>query len=162
MMIDTFNLQKAIKVATNAHDGQKSRNGADYIAHPLTVMDMMQDDDTKIVAVLHDVVEDTKVGIDELRAMGCPQHILDAVLLVTHEPEYNGTDEEYMVKIQKIADSGNQMAIDVKWGDLTHNSDMSRIPEPTKKDFQRREKYQKSKEILRPLVSEYLTLQTAP
>jgi len=91
-----------------------------------------------------------------LKSLGCPQHIIDAIELVTHSPDYKGGYGEYMEKINKIAHSENQLAIDVKWGDLTHNTDMSRIPNPTEKDYQRQEKYFKSKEILRPFVSDYL------
>jgi (p)ppGpp synthase/HD superfamily hydrolase len=155
-MHEKFYLNLAVEIATQAHEGQADNQGVPYIEHPLAVMNMVHDEDTKIVAILHDVIEDTEIGIDQLRELGCPVHILDAVLLVTHDLNYGGTEEEYMAKIQKIIDSGNQMAIDVKWADLTHNSDLSRTPNPTEKELHRREKYQKSKVLLRPVVSEYL------
>lgn len=155
-MHERFTPQIAEEIARQAHEGQLCIDGSEYILHPITVMNMMEDEDTKMAVVLHDVPEDTEYEIEKLRKLGCPEHVLEAVLLVTHDPDYNNTEEEYIAKIQKIANSGNQLAIDVKWGDLTHNSDMSRIPDPTPYDFQRLEKYKKSKEILQPVVSKYL------
>jgi hypothetical protein len=77
--------------------------------------------------------------------------------LVTHPKNFGKTREEYLRGIQKIADSGNQIAIDVKWADLTHNSDPSRTPDhPQKEDFERLEKYEEAKEILKPFISDYL------
>lgn len=154
--IQNFTLGRAIDIAKKAHIGQVDKAAEPYINHPLAVMEQLEGDEAKTVGVLHDVVEDTDVTFEDLEKMGCPSTIITALRLVTHTKDYKGTEKEYMKKIQKIADSGNQLAIDVKWADLTNNSDISRLPHPKERDFQRLEKYQRSKKILQSFISDYL------
>lgn len=151
-----FTLERAIGIAIEAHNGQFDKAGRSYVEHPLAVMGQVQGEIAQMAAVLHDVVEDTPVTFTDLVAKGCPEDVVAAVRLVTHPEGYSGTEEEYLDWITAIRDSGNQVAIDVKWADLTHNSDMTRINNPTEEDIKRLEKYGKSKEILRPAVSAYL------
>ena len=151
-----FTLKDAIILATKKHEGQFDKGGSPYITHPLSVMDMLVDEPSKMAGVLHDIVEDTPITFAELKALGCPKPVLDAVKLVTHSEDFDGSNEAYMRDIQQIADSGNQIAIDVKWADLTNNQDLSRIPSPTDKDYARLERYKRAKVVLRPLVSQYL------
>ena len=66
-MIYTDKTRLAIKIAFSAHDGQFDRSGIPYILHPLHVAEQMNDEDTTIVALLHDVVEDTSITIEDLR-----------------------------------------------------------------------------------------------
>lgn len=151
-----FTLNDAIRLAEEKHKGQVDKGGGPYISHPLSVMGMLKDEPSKMAGVLHDIVEDTPVTLDDLENLGCPEDVLSAIKLVTHADNFDGSDESYMRDIQKIADSGNQIAIDVKWADLTNNMDLSRIPSPTAKDHARLKRYTKAKSILRPVVSTYL------
>lgn len=151
-----FDITKATEIARTAHEGQVDKAGVDYILHPLSVMEMVEGEETKMVAVLHDVVEDSDMTLERLIQMGCPVHIANSVGLVTHSPDYDDTHEGYFRDIRKIASSGDQNAIDVKYADLTHNSDRRRIDQPVERDFKRWDKYAQAKDILRPLVSGYL------
>ena len=154
--VSAFTLNDAIKLAEEKHKGQLDKGGNPYISHPLAVMGTLKDDPSRMAAVLHDIVEDTPVTFGDLQRLGCPSEVLNAVRLVTHADDFDGSDESYMRDIQTIAESGNQIAIDVKWADLTNNQDLSRIPNPTPKDLARLERYSKAKTILKPLVSGYL------
>lgn len=107
-----------------------------------------------MAGVLHDIIEDTQMTTAELTKMGCPESVIDALKLVTHPLFFN--DDQYLEMIKEISDSKNQIAIDVKWADLTHNSDLSRTKNPNENDLKRQAKYLKAKEILKPFVSEYL------
>ena len=151
-----ISLDEAIEVATLAHSGQVDKAGNPFISHPLTVMDQLRGEETRIAAVLHDVVENTSITFKKLEEAGCSSAVISALKLVTHPKNYGGTKEEYLDGIQAIADSGNKIAIDVKWDDLNHNSDPSRTPNPQKEDFERLKKYEEAKEILKPFISDYL------
>ncbi len=153
-----FTLKKAIEIAKNAHKGQVDKAGKSYIEHSLYVMDQLRGREAKMTGILHDIVEDSNMTFEDLKKAGCPSKVITALKLVTHSKDYKGTEEEYIKFIQIIADLGNQLAIDVKFVDLTHNSDLSRLTKPTEKDLARVEKYRKSMEILKPLVSSYLKI----
>jgi DNA-binding transcriptional MerR regulator len=84
-------LQRAIEIATLAHQGQVDKSGNDYIGHPLRVMEMGKTEDERIVGVLHDVVEDTEWTFEALQAEGFSQEIIDA-LMENLDPE---TAEEF-------------------------------------------------------------------
>lgn len=152
----TFTLEQAITLATKAHLGQIDKVGNPYIQHPMHVMETLQGVEAKMVGVLHDTIEDSETTVDDLRKAGCPESVIKALELVTHDPDYQGTEEEYENKIKTIAQSDNQLAIDAKYADLLHNSDITRIKEPEEKDFRRIEKYQRSMRVLEPVVSDYL------
>jgi len=159
-VLNPFTIYHAVGIATETHKDQRDKAGQPYINHPLAVMRGLQGIEAQMSAILHDVVEDhpDKYRFESLAQMGCPPTVIEALRLVTHPTTYTGTEEEYMTMIQAIAESGNQIAIDVKFKDLTHNSDLSRLPNPTEKDLKRVEKYRKSIELLRPKVSKYLLL----
>lgn len=106
----------ALNIATTAHAGQLDRDGYPVILHPLTVGLMGHTDEEKMAGFLHDVVEDTDVTCDDLLAHGIPTGVVNAVRLLTHE---KGTD--YFDYVQKIIDSGNPIALQVKHNDLQHN-----------------------------------------
>lgn len=151
----TFNLNDAMLLAVEYHRYQKDRVGKPYTEHIFAVTSQVQGEYSKMTGVLHDIVEDTPMTFEKLRSLGCPETVIKAVELLTHknpQPTY----EEYMEDIKKIAESGNQIAIDVKWADLTHNSDLSRLKKITDRDKKRTQKYLGAKEILRPHVSSYL------
>ncbi|MDE6206549.1 MAG: hypothetical protein K2M55_01950 [Muribaculaceae bacterium] len=105
-----------LKIATEAHRGQKDLDGNPVILHPLTVGLMGKNAEEQCAGFLHDVAEDTDYTFDDLLRLGVPSHIVDALRLLTHE---EGTD--YLNYVRRIAGSGNQLAIAVKLNDLRHN-----------------------------------------
>jgi (p)ppGpp synthase/HD superfamily hydrolase len=104
------------------HHGQLDKSGKAYILHPLAVMLRMDTDEERIVAVLHDVVEDTPITVADLLHDGYPPEIVEAVDLLSRR--HNQTYSEY---IQALA--GNRIALKVKIADLIHNLDPSRAYE---------------------------------
>lgn len=106
----------ALRIATAAHAGQLDRDGHPVILHPLTVGLMGHTDEEKIAGFLHDVVEDSDLAFDDLLREGITNGIVNALRLLTHE---KGTD--YFEYVQNIIDSGNPIALQVKFNDLRHN-----------------------------------------
>jgi (p)ppGpp synthase/HD superfamily hydrolase len=137
-------LEKAIRIAVEAHQGQKQKNGMPYILHPLSVMQRVETEDEKIVAVLHDVIEDTRWTFPMLKRRGFPKRLLDALDCVTKR---DGQVEDYPEFILRSA--SNPIARRVKLADLEDNLDLRRLPKPTKKDFKRLAKYSLAREFLR-------------
>ncbi len=129
-------LQRAIELATAAHAGQTDRAGVPYITHPLRVMEACNTTEEKIAAVLHDVVEDTSVTLDDL-AKQFPPEIVEAVRCLTHLPE--DTYEEY---IEQIAT--NPISVQVKLRDLTDNMDVRRLTAIGEHDVERLRRYLKA------------------
>lgn len=129
-------LSKAILIATNAHHGQFDRGGSPYILHPLTVLDILNtsDEELQCVALLHDVIEDTKTTFLDLREAGMTERIIEAVRALTKMP--GQTYDEYKVGVFENVD-----AMKVKQADLTHNSDIRRLKGISEKDIQRMAKY---------------------
>ena len=84
-MIYTELTKKAMKLCFAAHKEQVDKSGLPYVFHPLHLAEQMTDEDSTVVALLHDIVEDTEYTLDNLRDMGFPQRILDAVALMTHD-----------------------------------------------------------------------------
>lgn len=106
----------ALQIAAKAHDGQKDKDGYPAILHPITVGMMGNTDEEKITGFLHDVVEDSDYTFEDLLNEGIPSGIINALRLLTHE---HGTD--YHAYVQGIIDSGNPIALQVKYNDLRHN-----------------------------------------
>lgn len=150
----TFTLHTAICLAEKYHNFQLDRSGVPYIKHLTAVMNQLQGEESQMAGILHDIVEDTQMTIEELTKMGCPDAVTSALKLVSHPPFFN--EELYLEMVEEIADSKNQIAIDVKWADLTHNSDLGRTENPNDFDIKRQAKYLKAKEILKPFISDYL------
>ncbi|MCR5104852.1 MAG: GTP pyrophosphokinase [Eubacterium sp.] len=151
-MVYTYLTKLAMKVAYKAHNEQKDREGIPYIFHPAHLAEQMDDEDSCVVALLHDVVEDSDMTLDELKALGFTRRQLEAVELLTHEridpslPEAERT-EIYLDYIREI--KKNELARKIKIADLSHNSDRTRIANPSKMDEARFKKYEKALEILR-------------
>lgn len=133
--------EKAIHIAVRAHHGQRDKAGQPYISHPLRVMLQMTTDLERIVAVLHDVVEDTPVTLARLKRAGFPQAVLDAVDCLTKRE-----GESYDQSIQRA--KSNAIARQVKLADLEDNLDLRRLPHVTEADQRRLEKYRRSREEL--------------
>lgn len=106
----------ALSIATKAHAGQLDKDGNPFILHPLTVGLMGNTDEEKIAGFLHDIVEDTHLTFSDLTNKGIPHSIVNALKLLTHN---KGTD--YFDYIQRIIDSDNPIALQVKYNDLKHN-----------------------------------------
>lgn len=136
---DKYNqlLELAIKVATEAHVGQVDKGGKPYINHPQAVAASLTNTEYKIVAYLHDVCEDTSITSDDLKDMGFTYRIVNSIRLLTKTDEL--TYEEYLRRLRM-----DSCARAVKIADLKHNMDITRIPNPSEKDYVRIEKYKKS------------------
>lgn len=134
-------LERAIAIAAQAHAGQTDKAGAPYILHPLRMMLTLSTDAERITAVLHDVIEDTPWTLADLRAEGFREEVLAALESVTKRE-----GEDYETFIQRSAQ--NRIGRRVKLADLHDNSNISRIPSPTKKDFARLEKYKRAIAVL--------------
>ena len=130
-------LEKAISIAVEAHRGQKDKFDRPYILHPLSVMGRVDTEPEKIVAVLHDVVEDTKVTFEDLKREGFPDDLLNALDCVTKR------EGEAYEDFVKRSDS-NPIARRVKIADLEDNMDVRRIRLVTEKDVERINKYLKA------------------
>ena len=140
-MIYTDETKKALKLCFEAHKNQVDKSGMPYVFHPFHVAEQMTDEATTIVALLHDVVEDTDYTLEDLAAEGFGKDLLEAVALMTHED-----DVPYLDYVAKLKD--NPIARAVKLADLAHNSDLSRIGEVDEETKQRLEKYKKAMALL--------------
>jgi len=134
-------LDRAIELAKQHHEGQTDKAGNPYIEHPLRVMNQVESEEEKIVAVLHDIVEDTDISLDDLRNEGFSKEVVSAVECLTKQD-----GENYDSYIERI--SFNPLAVKIKLADLEDNRDLTRLPEVTDKDLERVEKYDKALEKL--------------
>ena len=137
-----MDLERAIEIAVQGHKGTKDKGGSPYILHPLAVMLSFSTDDERIVAVLHDVVEDTDWTFEMLAAEGFSEAIIEALKSVTKD----AGDKDYFALVQRAKD--NPLGRQVKIADLKHNMDVTRIKNPTEKDMARLSKYKKALELL--------------
>lgn len=138
MDLERIELAKAL--CRYAHRGQTDKAGAPYYLHPFAVSEKVQDEDGKIVALLHDVIEDTGIRIDTIQDLFGPE-VSEAVLSVTRRD-----GESYMDFIARAKQ--DPIGRRVKLADLAHNMDVSRLKTVTEKDRERLEKYRKAKELL--------------
>lgn len=142
-MIYTALTVKAMNMAYQAHHGQTDKCGSPYVFHPFHLAEQMQDEYTVCVALLHDVVEDTDMTIEQL-AEEFPEPVITAITLLTHQ---DGVDYFEYVRALK----NNPIATAVKLADLNHNSDHERcalVDEPQERTKSRMKKYEKAKQIL--------------
>lgn len=134
-------IERAIEIAARAHAGQVDKAGAPYIFHPLRLMFAVKTPEQKMAAILHDVVEDTDVTFDYLRAEGFSSEILNAIKALTK------ADGEARLDAAKRA-AADPIARVVKLADVTDNMDISRFANPSKKDYDRLIEYAQVKELL--------------
>ncbi|MBD8656298.1 guanosine-3',5'-bis(diphosphate) 3'-pyrophosphohydrolase [Oxalobacteraceae sp. CFBP 13730] len=130
-------IERAIAISERQHAGQVDKAGRPYIEHPLRVMKAMSNDAERIVAILHDVIEDTDFTLDQLAAEGFPGYILEALDSVTRRD-----GETYEAFVARAAT--NPISRRVKYADLQDNADLSRIAAPTAADIARTEKYHRA------------------
>lgn len=140
-MIYTKDTKKALRLCFDAHINQTDKSGLPYVFHPFHLAEQMKTEETTIVALLHDVVEDTDITLEDLKEKGFNKEIIDAIALMTHDD-----DTDYMDYVREI--KKNPIAKAVKLADLRHNSDLSRMDVIDEKVLERRKKYLEAIEIL--------------
>ena len=133
-MIYTAKTKMALKLCFEAHKEQRDKSGLPYVFHPFHLAEQMQTEETVIVALLHDLVEDTEYTIADLTEMGFDKAATDAIALMTH-----AKGVEYMAYVRAIKE--NPIAKTVKLADLKHNADLTRLDSIDEKALLRREKY---------------------
>lgn len=140
-MIYTELTKKAMKLCFEAHKDQVDKSGLPYVFHPFHLAEQMTDELTTVAALLHDVVEDTPYTFADLREMGFPEEVMDALTLLTH-----GDGTPYLDYVARLKD--NPIARAVKLADLQHNSDLSRLDHVDERVIERTEKYRTAIAIL--------------
>ena len=142
-------IERAIQIAATAHTGQFDKAGQPYILHPLRVMLRMVGATERIVAVLHDVVEDSTVTLDDLRQANFSTEVIKAVDALTKRSGET--------RLQAAARAAcNPIACAVKLADNAENMDLSRIANPTDKDHARLAEYRAVRELLLAAQSSHL------
>jgi (p)ppGpp synthase/HD superfamily hydrolase len=142
----TYSLERAIAFAALAHEGQRDKADAPYILHPLRMMLTLTDPLQRMAAVLHDVIEDCGVTAEHLLAEGVPAQVVAAVQALTR----HGDHESYADFIARAA--RHPVARAVKLADLRDNMDLTRIPHPGPRDFERLEKYRAAVRLIESLA----------
>lgn len=134
-------IERAIAIASAAHAGQFDKAGQPYIFHPLRVMFRVSSAHAQIAAVLHDVVEDSSVTLEQLAQQGFAPEVLQAIHALTKLP-----GETRLQAAQRAA--ADPVAREVKLADNAENMDLSRIPNPSEKDNARCREYEQVRAIL--------------
>jgi len=140
-MIYTKMTKVALKLCFESHKDQIDKSGMPYVFHPFHLAEQMTDEETTVVALLHDVIEDTDHTLDDLRTLGFTEPIVSAIALMTH-----ADDVPYMEYVAAI--KSNPIARAVKLADLRHNSDMTRLDTVTPRDIERAKKYAEAIRLL--------------
>lgn len=135
-------LNRALKVARQYHAGQVDKAGMDYINHLIAVANLVHTENEKIVALLHDIIEDTDMTIDTLKCYGFSADIVRSIKTLTKDNECDYF--KYLKNVKK-----DKLARIVKLADLKHNSDLTRLDNITDEDLRRAEKYRKAIEYLK-------------
>lgn len=143
-MIYTEQTNQALKLCFLAHEGQVDKAGVPYVFHPFHLAEQMTDEASTVAALLHDVVEDTSYTFSDLQQMGFAPQVLEALQLLTHDPQV-----PYMDYVRDL--SRNPIARQVKMADLIHNLDETRMT-GRQVDPQRSEKYRQALEYLKALL----------
>jgi (p)ppGpp synthase/HD superfamily hydrolase len=134
-------LERAIEIAAGAHAGQFDKAGQPYILHPLRVMLRLTSAHERMAAALHDVVEDTPVSLQQLVGEGFAPEVIAAVEALTKRPGESRVDAARRAAADPVARQ-------VKLADNAENMDLSRIENPTERDFARLEEYKAVRAIL--------------
>lgn len=143
-MIYTPMVKHAIQLAFDAHRGQYDKGGLPYITHPLHVAEQMKTEDECVVALLHDVMEDTGLTETDLRRQGITDRQIAALKLLCHDESVPYLEYVQKIRIDPIASA-------VKIEDLKHNSDLSRLNGETPEDVKRVEKYKEALRLLQAI-----------
>lgn len=141
-MIYTEKTKRALKLCFEAHKDQLDKSGLPYVFHPFHLAEQMKDEATTIVALLHDVVEDTDYTFEDLEGMGFGAEVIEALKLLTHDDAVPYMD--YVANLKH-----NPIARAVKLADLSHNSDPTRLEVMDEWAIKRAEKYKAAMELLK-------------
>ena len=137
-MIYTEKTKKALEFCFEAHKEQTDKSGLPYVHHPFHLAEQMQSEDTTIVALLHDICEDTEYTLEDIKKEVCDdEKIIEALALLTHDPDI--LYEDYIAAIKP-----NPIARTVKIADLMHNSDTSRLDEIDEAAVERLKRYREA------------------
>jgi len=134
-------LKCAMQIAENAHANQIDKAGQPYINHPIAVANKLNGEIEKIVALLHDVVEDSATTLEDIRKAGFDEYVVKALDCITKRK--GESYDDYLLRVKN-----NDIAKMVKLADLSHNMDMSRLPSLTDKDLERLKKYEYAVSVL--------------
>jgi (p)ppGpp synthase/HD superfamily hydrolase len=134
-------LENALILATEAHRGMVDKGGVCYILHPLRLMNRMTTDDERLVALLHDVVEDSPWTLDGLRAEGFADNVVDAIDCLTRR---NGESYENFIQRGAV----NPLARRVKLADIEDNMDVKRLNGLKDSDLERLRRYQNARQVI--------------
>lgn len=140
-MIYTPLTKAALRLSFDAHRDQVDKTGLPYVFHPFHLAEQMTDEISTVCALLHDVVEDTDITLDDLGQMGYPKEVIEVLALLTHEENV-----PYMDYVREIAK--HPVAKAVKIADLRHNSDLSRLDTIDEYALKRNEKYKAALALL--------------
>lgn len=140
-MIYTDLTNKAMRIAYKAHAGQFDKSQVPYIFHPYHLAEQMKTEHEVIVALLHDVLEDTDITLTDLQQEGFPCDVLEALRLLTHDRSV-----PYLEYIAGLKD--NPLAKKVKMADLRHNSDVTRLEGIDEEAGKRLKKYGAALQLL--------------
>lgn len=140
-VVEELKYMKARAIADEAHRGQVDKAGKDYFEHPMRVAARLTDAKAKVVALLHDTIEDTFITPEYLYEQGFDKEIVDAVLSVTRKE-----NETYMDFIRRAAE--NPLGKIVKIADLEDNMDITRLEKLTDEDVSRLKRYLKAYKYL--------------
>lgn len=140
-MIYTQWTKKALALCFEAHKNQTDKTGLPYVFHPFHLAEQMEDETSTVVALLHDVVEDTDYTLEDLQKMGFSSQVIDALALLTHDPVVPYMDYVFQIK-------SNPVARRVKLADLAHNSDLSRLDHVDEAALGRVHKYEAAIRLL--------------
>lgn len=135
-------INKALQIASFVHEGQVDIGGTEYLKHPLHICEQVESEDEKIVALLHDTLEDSQITKGYLLVVGFKPEIVEAVSLLTRKDGQSRIENALLVK-------NNKLACVVKIEDVKHNMDLTRLNRDlVKNDIKRFNQY---REVLRIL-----------
>ncbi len=138
----TLDFERGLTIAAQAHRGQVDKGGQPYILHPLRVALSLTDPDDRIIALLHDIVEDTAFTLADLQAEGLSETGAQVLALLTHAKAV-----PYMDYVHNIGT--NAQATRIKLADLADNMNLGRLSNPTEKDKARHRRYLEASTYLR-------------
>ena len=125
-------LYKTLELVTRVFEDKLDKSGIPYIVHLMKVYSGVNNLLEKVCALLHDVIEDTEISEVDLKDYGYSDEVIDILLILTKKK-----GEDYRVYIERIINSNNKHALNIKLADLNHNMDITRIKNPTLNDYER-------------------------
>lgn len=149
-MLNTPMTKRALRLCLRAHEGQVDHSDLPYALHPIHLAEQFDCANEVCVALLHDTMEDCDISEDDLREAGMSEEVIEAVRLLTHDPNV-----PYLEYVRGVAD--NRIAKAVKIADLRHNSDLSRLESVTDRDRNRVQKYYDARVLLGDMAYEVET-----